>query len=1100
MISTGQLNGLKSDNQMDVAMELSDMLLEVIKDKDENVAQKLASVRDLVWSKNPIDEHKREEVFKAALVGLDEQQTRMLCEAYVHMGELYEVAGLSARDNYFKQLRDKKQPVPGGAEEFIKNKKYSMEDALAKLAVPVFEVTMTMHPTNVQGLPPMKALRKIATALHSGAPTESIREAIREYQSIPTLHMVDGKESNLTVRDETKSVLNSLGNIYEDLPGIFQKFDDPFTEKYKANYDPLALKLNARFGSWGSAGDKDGNDNVTAEKTLEAIARHTHDIVERYIKDMEEIKAPKLENWKAQLKAVYKTLDGMAWEDRLKDGDRSAGLLPQAEALSDATDKMRTEGTGYSKVFNKTFDYLSKELAGLRDGLDAKKFEDELSKAYLKQQSTDTEDAQKLLGMVRKVRWFGFNFSKIEYRETAFEHEKVLDNIIPGYAKLAPDERVKTLDGLLNAKELPQGIKERVSQLLAAGADKPLTDKKDTAAIAYHTLKRMELARDHGGIIKDMVLAECGALDEEKYKEPTEVQVRDQGVANLLEAKLLQRLVEQDGKKPLLGIVPLFEDPSTMQNIDKIMESAYKNPAYHQHLEQLATDRYDNKITQQVQIAHSDNRRRAGSLAGTAFIHEAHSKLRRVNEANGVQTQFFEGGSLCDPFRNGVRALSAQVNAFGLHDFAKFTFQGRDLLNYFNHPGSSERMFTRNFVHPAEYVLQNGENTWAVNRNAKVNGNSNGNGAKRAPNSIIEDIAIAALKKTLDDYSKQEKDTPPEAMQDSTYKVIKDFTLETMGVLFAVLGLGYKREATAANRGSRAAARVEFSGNGTAKTEVGAVIQPVGLDKLRTIPFSMFPQQNRMTLSWVGGQNLEKYLKEEIFARLDNIPPASASDIDYFTQNFAQIPRGSAVPIPPKCMNILYEKSPTFRDAIDKTAFALARTDMPAVVEDVAPKLAACDGDEKTMVKIRENEYISMKQVREYGRNYVEHLSETCGLVGNLVYAAIVGKPLNASDNAPNSFTRYSDRSDKNQASLVQALNDVNGLGGEIDIKNKYQDFIIYAKTHLGKQNKLGEHDELLAVLLAGGLTSTHSRWMSADDPSTAKHRLDNATAAVAIH
>ena len=46
------------------------------------------------------------------------------------------------------------------------------------------------------------------------------------------------------------------------------------------------LNMNQKFGSWGSAGDKDGNDNVTAEKTLEALIRHCYEIVSRYIKDL----------------------------------------------------------------------------------------------------------------------------------------------------------------------------------------------------------------------------------------------------------------------------------------------------------------------------------------------------------------------------------------------------------------------------------------------------------------------------------------------------------------------------------------------------------------------------------------------------------------------------------------------------------------------------------------------------------------------------------------------------------------------------------------------------------------------------------------------
>ena len=1077
-----------SDHQLTVAMALSEMQLASITDVE--VAKRLRAIRNLVWSTSPADEERKTTVFNDAMNGLTPEQTRLLCESYARMGELYEVAGLTARDNYFRNLEKQGHTIPGGAAEFVttqSNRGVSLEDILHKLSLPVFEVVMTMHPTNVQGLKPMQALRKVSVALHDRdkLPADELRTAIRDYQNTPILHtvkaMVHGVEqdveANLTVRDETQTVLNYLGNIYDDVHGIFEQYDKPLLKK--AGYDPLALKLQARFGSWGSAGDKDGNDNVTAEKTLEAIVRHTRDIVGRYVKEMETLQVPELDDWKKTLGAgAYKTSDDSAYKTLTI-------LLDEAEKLTDDTDKMREGKGGDSKDYNEKFDKISEKLVKVRGELDAKKFETALANAY--ENHKDSADAPKLLDLVRKVRWFGFNFSKIEYRETAREYAKVVDQIIPGYNKLSPSERVAELQKYLT-EGIPDKVKDAAGDILKKGATKPLKEKDDKTAIAYHTLKRMELARDHNGIITDMVLAECGDLEGKKKPED----VTAQGIANLLEAQFLQSVVKKDGKKPLLGIVPLFEDYNTMECVEGIMGGAYENPAY------KAENRHDNKPTQQVQIAHSDNRRRAGSLAGTAFIHEAHNKIRTLNEEKGIQTQFFEGGSLSDPFRNGVRAISAQVNAFGLHDFAKFTFQGRDLMNYFNHPGATERMFTRQFTAPALRVEKNTQDgTWSVNM--KTNG-SNGistGGAKRITNPIVEDIAIAALKKTLDDYDKQ------------------DFTKEALGTLLAVLGEGYNREAIAANRGSRAAARTAFTGKDV-NTHVGAVIQPIDLDKLRTIPFSMMPQQNRLTLSWVGGQKLDEYLRTAIVKRLWSLgfdqdgkgstDPAwdvvraggEAGDkmkkaIKDFRDTFGKAAEASEDRISPRRLQFMYDASPTFRDAMDKAAFATARTDLLAVEKDVKNRAKAILSPR---TDLSNQAFEEQSQHVDNALSYVKALKNTLGKMGDLVYSALTGQSLRNAHNRPSLFERYSDYRDREQASAVSALDHISGIGQEIAIKNNYQDFIVHAKTRLGKEGQLGENDNLLAILLAGGLTSTHSRW-SVDDPVMNQHRLKNERPAV---
>ena len=1137
---------ITSEHKLAIAIALSDIQLEALHESGQTLVEKrLHDLRDFVWDQINADDVAKKVAFDKALKGLDAAQTALLCESYARMGELYEVAAITGRDNYFKDLKD--APIPGGVEAYL-NKQPDVKTALDKLAIPVFETCMTMHPTNAQGLAPMQALRAVCVALHAGDPVK-IKEAVKAYQATPVLHVDEhGAENNLTVRDETKTVLNYLGNVYDDLPLIYKEYDEKlekFAKEKHEEYDPVMLTLHAKFSSWGSAGDKDGNDMVTAEKTLEAVARHSYEIVHRYNKDLEAIVPtpeegqpfiPKtqaqqaLQGNKGILNVVEELLVGILEEsqklsndaDTMRKGlakvrkdlgidqiqvelkalhndgqENSEAFKQKKSALADKTAQYEAAVEKVmpgSSALNERMDRISKSLSQARSMLNEKDFKEKLLEA---EQHAVGDEKKQLLELLRKVRWFGFNFSDIEYRETADEYVKVMGELIPNYGEMLPGERVKRLTALLDGEDA-QGFADtraKAQKFLDAGAPKGLADKDDNTSITYHTLKRMELARDFSDMIKNNVLAECGSRDEDP---PDPELIKSQGVANILEAQLLQRLVDKDGKKAMLGIVPLYEDYSTLENSSKIMEAAYSNPAYLRHLQDVAAFRGTGP-TQQVQIAHSDNRRRVGSLAGTAYIHEAHEAIRAVNDAKGITTQFFEGGSMSDPFRNGVRAISAQVNAFGLHDFGKFTFQGRDLLQYFNHPGSNARFFVSHFVHPAA-ALEPGAyqgpdgNTlqgWVAPHYRNINPEDptptrfeGGKKPDRYPNQIIQKVALAALKDTRTEYHE------------------KDFTPSALGTLLSVLGLGYQREAAASNRGSRAAARTAFSSSGVS-TKIGAMIQPIALDKLRTIPFSMVPQQNRLNLAWVGGDKLEDHLNREIITELNKLSNASyvqtciqqardavrdnekdlaaqemEEDIKFFIEKFSNVRSGKGVDS--EEIHWLNEKSPAFRDAMDKAAFGMARTDMDAVAKDVEPKFNILAKEPKNS----ENSTYKMQ-----GQGYVSRMQQTYNSMSQVAYAALTGQPLRG-QNSPLDFKRYNDDRGESQGRIIGALNNINGLGEEIARRNNYQDFVVHAKNKLGAQDKLGENDRVLGILMAAGLTSTHSRWLSADDPEFAKHHL----------
>jgi phosphoenolpyruvate carboxylase len=1067
-IKTGlNLAALSSTQHLTVARALSDAFIAELAREDADIAARITLLRDVAWDEKhpwpPKGDAKDDEkawsarrlaVFKAVLEGtsrhalklneelspqekipdlpaLQEGQRSKLFAAYAKLGHLYEIAGLVARNNDFRTM----DVVPKGAAQFIDNRsKQGLEQVLAQLAAPTFEVVMTMHPTNTNSLPMMQAMRKLAKALEpaKGDPLQgdAVMDAIREFGSASLLHQVRGADGKLTngnfnVHDETNVVLNYLGNLYEDLPRIYAEYDEPLHKHYEAEYNPQDLKLGIKLGSWGSAGDKDGNDNVRAENTLEAIAMHTQAIVHRYKGDLGHVSGisgtelgdwlPKLQKADEVLKQL-KTDIGTLRKKSSPDYQGDDGYTPQQAA--------------------EQFDALSARLREVRAGLNAGEFEQAVSQFQADQNHSHTQ-REAALALLRRVRTFGFNFAKIEYRETSEQYSRIVEALVPGYESLDPAKKVEKLTSLLRAPgNEAKALLDKVRGGIIMGGAAKAYSADDVKPIAYHTLKRMELARDFPDMIQDNVLAECGRSGG-KYSD--DASVAAMGAANMLEAVFIQRMAEKDGRKPLLGVVPLFEEPDTMQRIKKIMASAYANPAYSGHMQALSQARHGkgSKLSQQIQIAHSDNARRSGLAAARANIHEAHHEIRSLERETGIETQFFEGGSVSDAYRNGVRAISASVDDFGLHKFAKFTFQGGDLMNYFNAPSSSVRLFTRNIIGQAE--------GFEVKDNALVL-------KERKPQSVFDKIAINAMKRTLEDYR------------------TKDFNEVSMGMLLGALNA--ENEMKSGNTGSRKAARGKAVSIANPSSTMGR-IEPVKIDKVRTIGFSEAWQHGGILPSWIGTQELERYLGEEALAMLNAakagdsrlMPDERKTVIEIFNGLDAANPR-----LDNRQLHMLYANSPTFHDDQDRAAHAIAMTDPHAftLVNKRLSRALKADGQDVA----------GAQTAKDYLNDIL--MRKTYPGSASLALRALGGDKFPTDIRAE--FTNEQEvKADPRGTIIKRGLDRITHA---IRMKSQFRDFLTYTKFQWRGADSEPLSAQESGYLHNAGDTVVHGRFLGADDPA----------------
>ena len=648
----------------------------------QRVADVLRTLIDLTWPvaggmPSPRDDMQRKAIMRDLSRWPDRSVRDTALDFMGHAAHLHQMAGLLAREHLFATDRNDRGQYQS-ARRFLyqdpergAGKKYrSAEDAVGALSAPAFEVTMTGHPTNTNSVASMRLQRQLGQAastwMANGADSASepaLDTILHQFATTPLLPMKDGQFAPLNAPQEIETMLYFSGNLYTDVAQVYRELDSELYHAYGAQYAPETLKLGLNFHSWGSSGDKDGNKKVNGDTTLIAVAMHRAAITRRYADEM------------APLLTASPTLAPL--QQQL--ADSATAFETQADALNRT---YAAQGYFTNEDFATAREHLRTALGGLT--------RDTLAEALANAYRTAPESAKEpTLNLLRRVRMFGLGFGHIEYREKAEEYERVVGMLIPDYAAMDEATRCATLSDLIAHPETLAPLTAALHDRLHDAAGKPYSDD-DAAPIAYQTLHRMELARDFPDMIQNNVLAECG------------------GTANMLEALLLQQVVATDGRRAMMGIIPLFEEHATLKAAPQIVEHALTNPIYQQHLAALS-NAWGEPVTQQVQIAHSDNAKRAGMPAARALVYRAHEDLRGMmrdynaaHSAQPVRLQFFEGGSQSDPYRGGARSISATVNEFNLHDFTKMTYQGGDLLNYFNLPASTRRLFLHNLTNNAQ--------------------------------------------------------------------------------------------------------------------------------------------------------------------------------------------------------------------------------------------------------------------------------------------------------------------------------------------------------------------------------------------------------------
>jgi len=890
---------LKSSDNEAIRSELWQNIIDSIDDK--NLLPAIEKIGELFSDKTAVNDAAGAIDTIPEIAELDEKgKTKVMQVAglFIHMGQLSDTIASHNAGNTHKIINE--------TVEKLADSGLSTQEVAQQLGEPEIHNVYTAHPTYVQTLENTKLQRQYDIAA---------QEADIDGMNTSMKAMVEDNaviEDKLTALGETDFMVYYLKNTYQTTHRIYAEADEALeahAEKTGDSYDPKELVLGLRQSSWGSGGDKDGNTNILSQTTAESVTKHREGIASMYKRDITHL--------------------AEALGDTAEVEEKLTGLLKKVEGL----DPYKNNSDLISEVTSE----MQETLFDLYD--------------QTKDSSPDT--AKTALAFARSVRHHGMHLGEIEYRETAEESEKVLRDVIPldavreildqpnspeRYNDLKDSDKHKVLNAIM---EDPEKYKLSEWKDEALGIIDSLQDaerKEITEAtgyehpksITFHTLKRLELAKANPDMFKGQVLAES---------------------ASALHVKEMQTLLKATGNEKNVRIIPLFEDPAILKDIRGTLTDMYSDKAYLsnmvnnslQDLEKRKPDVFSklssdtigalksldlsdastrketvasvNKMISkdtdgsmsmsdlvkgQIQIAHSDNCRRGGFVGAKAAIYKAEKAAKEVSAEFGMEMQLYQGGSLTDSFRGGVRMIGSQANLYGTWGHVKNTIQGMDLAQLNNAPAALQSFLSELTCHCAEKMHLN-KKSLNVEREIKRN--------------IFEDDKVIDLMEKQTDYYKD------------SY-----FGSATAGFAIAQV-FDYAGNKESGTKASRAGKRGKSEGL-PEDTYVDIV------KGTRTIGFSETYQHGSYNPIITGSGNLYNDLK-------DYFKETKASE----GTGFADLLRkGQISDNAAENIKSLYDHAPVMKQTMDHLSYAVATTDFDEVWRNAMQNEK---GEQKTLVSYK---------------------------------------------------------------------------------------------------------------------------------------------------
>ncbi|MFH1569056.1 MAG: phosphoenolpyruvate carboxylase [Gemmatimonadota bacterium] len=427
-----------------------------------------------------------------------------------------------------------------------------------------------------------------------------------------------------TVTEEVERSLFLFTTLWEVIPRLYRE-----AEEALARYFPnqaLQLPGFVHFGSW-IGGDRDGNPNVDAAVTAQALSRLRREALSRHLVECREVALNlSMSERRVSISPVLRQeLEGAT--------TRWPQLTPLLERVS------RHEA--YRRWLTMVRWRLEQSLVALESARP-------VAGAYARAAELE-RDVDLLVDSMRghhagavvdhfvqdwvyRLRAFGFHMARLDVRQESRVYQRVVGELLAA-AGLCSDYG-----------NCPEGERQ---EILSRSLGAPVhLDESALSAEARDTLELFRLLARTAGRWGPEVL---GGHVISLTHEPSDVLVvlwLSQWAAGAAEACL-----------PLgpAGIIPLFETIADLQRAPRTLEAMLSNPAYARLLQSRGN-------VQTVQVGYSDSTKDGGYLAACWSLYRAQSQLHEVARQHGVRLVFFHGrgGSLGrggGPTARSIRSL-----------------------------------------------------------------------------------------------------------------------------------------------------------------------------------------------------------------------------------------------------------------------------------------------------------------------------------------------------------------------------------------------------------------------------------------------------------
>lgn len=471
-----------------------------------------------------------------------------------------------------------------------------LEDWIGELSVrPVF----TAHPTEAARRSILNKLGEVAKLLDEDFnPHQNERLA----ETVDLLWQTDELRLNRPEPlDEAMNALYYLDDLAKKtVPEVLNDFA---RELKRLNID---LPVSARpltFGTW-IGGDRDGNPNITAQVTEDAVVLQVAHAIRTSISAMDQLRqvlsvstrivgaTPELT---ASVAADLKNIP--EFEQRFLRLNQQEPYRLKATAIAHRLAFTRNRhAVGGPHVPGRDYANsaaLIADLTLMRDSLFAHR--GELIATGLLERT------------IRSIAAFGLTHATLDIREHCDAHHKLLQQVMPsGYLELSHSDKFPIL----------------IQALAATTAIK--TDSLDAAAQkTFDTFKAI-----------DDLIGRFGSEVIETY-----IVSMTKGADDLIAAAVIAKaagLVDIDKKIAKIGFAPLLETVAELRAAGEILEKLLSDPTYRA----LVALRGD---VQEVMLGYSDSNKDAGIATSQWEIHRAQRALRDVAMKYGVKLRLFHG-------------------------------------------------------------------------------------------------------------------------------------------------------------------------------------------------------------------------------------------------------------------------------------------------------------------------------------------------------------------------------------------------------------------------------------------------------------------------